>query len=419
MSNAPRDPRARRNWGDDDSATPILHVDMDSFFAQVEMLEDPSLRGRPLIVGGTGNRGVVTSATYEVRELGVRAGMPTARARALCPQATVVPSSRGAYQRWSRRVMGILADVTPAVEQVSIDEAFMDVGGARLRLGGATSIARLLRERIRQETGLPASVGVACNKSVAKIASSHAKPDGMLLVPASATTDFLHGLPVGALWGVGGRTEEVLTREGIVTVGDLARTPMVRLVRVLGSAHAHHLHDLSMGVDPRPVRSGREDKSVGTERTFEEDVRSREDLEHFVLDASHSCVRRLRRAGMVGRTVVLKMRSGDFHTITRSLTLREPTDVGRVVAQAARTLLDREAIPATGVRLLGVRVEGLSSREDGVLVALDEDGRPLAAERAMDEIAARFGPGALRPATLVDPSSARARTESRSGASSH
>ena len=202
MSNAPRDARAKRDWGSDDSATPILHVDMDSFFAQVEMREDPSLVGRPIIVGGTSGRGVVTSATYEARALGVRAGMPTSRARALCPTAAFIPGSHSLYRRYSRQVMEILATVTPDLEQVSIDEAFLDVSGARRRLGPPTRIARLIRSRIRESVGLPASVGIAATKSVAKIASSHAKPDGLLLIPAPATVDFLHGLPVGALWGL-------------------------------------------------------------------------------------------------------------------------------------------------------------------------------------------------------------------------
>ena len=183
MSNAPRDARAKRDWGSDDSATPILHVDMDSFFAQVEMCEDPSLIGRPIIVGGTSGRGVVTSATYEARALGVRAGMPTSRARALCPSAAFIPGNHCLYQRYSRQVMAILATVTPDLEQVSIDEAFLDVSGARRRLGSPTQIAHLIRSRIRKAVGLPASVGIAATKSVAKIASSHAKPDGLLLIP--------------------------------------------------------------------------------------------------------------------------------------------------------------------------------------------------------------------------------------------
>ena len=402
MSNAPRDARARRDWGADDSGTDILHVDMDSFFAQVEMLEDPSLRGHPVIVGGTGNRGVVTSATYEARGCGVHAGMPTSRAHALCPEALVVPSSRGLYSRYSHRVMAVLAEVTPALEQVSVDEAFLDVSGSRLRLGSPTAIGHEVRRRIRSEIGLPASVGIAATKSVAKIASSHAKPDGLLLVPADATTDFLHGLPVGALWGVGGRTQEVLEREGIDTIGDLARTPLTRLQRLLGVAGAHQLHDLAWGVDRRRVSPGRAEKSVGTETTFPEDVLDRGVLERFVLDASHQCARRLRRSGMVAHTVTLKVRGADFQTLTRSRTLAAPTDTGREIARVAEELFAREPLPPGGVRLLGVRAENLRLRSEGVEVTLDEDARPGRTERAMDRVVERFGRDALRPATLLD-----------------
>ena len=400
MSNAPRDSRAKRDWGSDDSATPILHVDMDSFFAQVEMREDPSLVGRPIIVGGTSGRGVVTSATYEARALGVRAGMPTSRARALCPTAAFIPGSH-LYRRYSRQVMEILATVTPDLEQVSIDEAFLDVSGARRRLGTPTRIARLIRARIRESVGLPASVGIAATKSVAKIASSHAKPDGLLLIPAPATVDFLHGLPVGALWGVGGRTGAILDREGIDTIGDLAHAPVARLSKLLGVAAAHHLHDLAWGIDPRPVTASRPEKSVGMERTFEEDVRSRELIEEFILAAAHDCARRLRAGGVVGWTVGIKMRGADFHTITRSVSLVAPTDTGRDIARAAQSLFAREDMPIGGVRLFGVRVEGLQSRSGGVAVTLDRDERPAASERAMDQIRSKFGAGALAPATLL------------------
>ena len=399
MSNAPRDARAKRDWGSDDSATPILHVDMDSFFAQVEMREDPSLVGRPIIVGGTSGRGVVTSATYEARALGVRAGMPTSRA--LCPHAAFVPGSHGLYRRYSQEVMGILATITPALEQVSIDEAFLDVSGARRRLGSPLEIATLIRTRIRDSVGLPASVGIASTKSVAKIASSHAKPDGLLLIPHEATVEFLHGLPVGALWGVGGRTGAILDREGIDTIGDLAHAPLARLTKLLGVASAHHLHDLAWGIDPRPVAPARAEKSVGMERTFEEDVRSRAQIEEFILAASHDCARRLRAGGVVGWTIGIKMRGADFHTITRSVSLVAPTDTGRDIARAARELFAREDMPIGGVRLFGVRVEGLQARSGGVAVTLDRDERPAASERAMDQIRTKFGAGALAPATLL------------------
>ena len=402
MSNAPRDARAKRDWGSDDTATPILHVDMDSFFAQVEMREDPSLIGRPIVVGGTSGRGgAVTSATYEARALGVRAGMPTSRARALCPAAAFIPGNHSLYRHYSQQVMEILATITPVLEQVSIDEAFLDVSGARRRLGPPTRIARIIRARIRESVGLPASVGIAATKSVAKIASSHAKPDGLLLIPQDATVEFLHGLPVGALWGIGGRTGSILDREGIDTIGDLAHAPVARLSKLLGVASAHHLHDLAWGIDPRTVTTSRPEKSVGMERTFEEDVRSRDQIEEFILAAAHDCARRLRAGDVVGWSVGIKMRGADFHTITRSMSLVAPTDTGRDIARAAQSLFAREDMPIGGVRLFGVRVEGLQSRAGGVAVTLDRDERPAASERAMDQIRSKFAAGALAPATLL------------------
>lgn len=401
MSNAPRDTRAKRDWGSDDSHAPILHVDMDSFFAQVEMREDPTLRGRPIVVGGTSGRGVVTSATYEARAVGVRAGMPTARARALCPMAAFIPGNHSLYRRYSQEVMGILATVTPVFEQVSIDEAFLDVSGARRRLGSPTQIGCLIRSRIRESVGLPASVGIAATKSVAKVASAHAKPDGLLLIPRESTVEFLHGLPVGALWGVGGRTGAVLNREGIDTIGELAHAPITRLTRLLGGAVAHHLHDLAWGIDPRAVTNSHVEKSIGMERTFEEDIRSRADIEDFILAAAHDCARRLRASHRVAWTVVIKMRGADFCTVTRSASLVAPTDTGRDIAHAAHALFAREDMPIGGVRLFGVRVEGLQSRRRGVAVTLDRDERPSASERAMDRIRSKFGAGALEPATLL------------------
>jgi DNA polymerase-4 len=391
---------------------------MDSFFASVELAEDPSLAGRPLVVGGRGTRGVVTSATYEARAAGVHAGMPTGRARALCPTARFVPVRHGVYGEYSRRVMAILGEVTPLVEQVSIDEAFLDVSGSRLRLGPPVRIGRELRRRIRAEVGLPASVGIAATKGVAKIASSHAKPDGLLLVPAGATVDFLHGLPVGALWGVGGRTGQVLEREGIDTVGDLARADVGRLTRLFGPALAHHLHDQAWGIDPRRVTPGRAEKSVGTESTFDVNVSDRAQIEQFILGAAHQCARRLRASGLVAWTVGIKVRDADFHTVTRSTTLAAPTDVGREIARAAAALFAREPMPTGGVRLFGVRAENLQTRAGGIAVTLDDDRRPLAAERAMDAVVSRFGGGAIRPASLLGESDGAGETATNGPGSS-
>ena len=402
MSNAPRDKRRKRFWGDDDSQTNILHIDMDSFFAQVEIRQDPSLVGKAVIVGGSGNRGVVTSATYEARGLGVRAGMPIARARALCPTAVFIPGHFELYRMYSCKVMEIIGRFSPLVEQVSVDEAFVDVKGSRLRFGTPTQIARDIRTQIRGDLGLPASVGIASTKSVAKIASSNAKPDGLLLIPAEATIEFLHGLPVGALWGVGAKSGQILEREGIQTIGQLAEHPVQRLARLLGAAAAHQLHDLAWGIDPRPVCVSREEKSVGMERTFELDIRDRGVLEQFITKAAHECARRLREGGWVCRQVAIKMRGADFSTITRQQRLTAPTDLGREISRIARELFARETLPSGGVRLFGVRAEGLIAREEGFEVTLDQDERPEAAERAMDQIRGKYGAGAISIASLLD-----------------
>ena len=287
MSRAPRAQGARRSWGTDDSATPVLHVDMDAFFASVELLEHPELRGRPLIVGGQDGRGVVSAASYEARAYGVNSAMPMARAHRLCPQAVVLPVRHGHYGAVSARVMEVLAEVTPLLEQVSIDEAFLDVSGARRRMGTPVQVATWIRSQIRQRVGVPASVGVAATKFVAKLASSHAKPDGLLLVPADATQDFLDVLPVGALWGVGDKSARALQRWGIRDVRALAATDVRRLEKILGPAAGRHLHDLAHGIDPRPVSPGREEKSVGTESTFFETITDRAHARRVLLDQTH------------------------------------------------------------------------------------------------------------------------------------
>lgn len=400
MSNAPRYGH-RLHFGDDDSATPILHVDMDSFFAEVELLVDPRLRGQEIIVGGLSGRGVVCSATYGARARGVHAGMPMGQARRLCPQAAVVYSGHHIYSQYSARVMEVLDSVTPKVEQVSVDEAFLDVSGVRRLFGSPVQIAQLIRQRIRDEVGLPASVGIARNKSVAKIASSNAKPDGMLLIPDEVTVPFLHGLPVGAIWGVGGQTRKILEREGIDTVEQLAHASRERLVKLLGPASAYHLLEMAWGRDNRPVSGGRVEKSVSMERTFETNIHSRPLLEEFILGAAHQCAVRLRHGEMVCHSVGIKLRDGNFATITRSMKLNVATDLGKEIAQAATELLSKVEIPASGVRLLGVKADQLRDRGEGIAVPLTFDPRGEATERALDEVTKKFGRGSLRPATLL------------------
>ncbi|WP_103064044.1 DNA polymerase IV [Actinomyces qiguomingii] len=401
MSRAPRADAARRSWGEDDSATPILHVDMDAFFASVELLEHPELAGRPVIVGGRDGRGVVSAASYEARAFGVASAMPMNEAMRRCPQAVVLPVRHGLYSAVSRRVMSVLGEVTPLLERVSVDEAFLDVSGARRRMGAPVEIGQWIRREVRSRVGVPASVGVAATKFVAKLASAHAKPDGLLLVPADATQDFLNVLPVGALWGVGDKSAQALARWGITEVRQLAATDVRRLERILGPAAARHLHDLSHGIDPRPVTPLREEKSIGTESTFFDHLTDREHARRVLLDQVHQCAARLRAGALRGRVVVLKARGADFTTVTRSRTLSAPTDLARDLFAVVETLFEALPTPGGGFRLLGVRVEGLSRADDGVQLLLDDDPRRGAPERAADAVRRRWGEDSLAPASLL------------------
>ncbi|MBD3690249.1 DNA polymerase IV [Nanchangia anserum] len=401
MSTAPRLGAARRDWGTDDSATPILHVDMDAFFVEVELLDRPELRGRAVIVGGSSARGVVSSASYQARAAGVHAGQPISQARRLCPQAVVLATSHGRYAAYSRRVMDILASFTPAVEKVSVDEAFLDVSGARRLWGSPVEIAAAIRRRIRTEVGLPASVGIAATKLVAKVASSHAKPDGVLLIPQAASTDFLHMLPVGALWGVGPAARARLERRGIHTIRDLAHEPVESLVSVLGETSAHRLHELAWARDPRPVAQREREKSMGTETTFADDVADIEVLRACLLDQAHATAARLRAGRMKAMTIAVKIRFADFTTLTRSHTLTHPIDTGREIARIAHDLIGRIAIPRAGVRLIGVRAENLQPVDAGWQLAILDDERTHAVEEAMDAVSARFGARTLTPARLL------------------
>ncbi|HEY9365862.1 MAG TPA: DNA polymerase IV [Agromyces sp.] len=396
----------------DDSATPILHVDMDAFFVSVELLKRPDLRGKPVLVGGTAGRGVVSAASYEARKYGVNSAMPMSLALQRCPNAVVLRGDYASYTEYSRRVMHIFEEVTPLVEKLSIDEAFLDVSGARRLHGSPAEIAWRLRRRVHEETGLTCSVGVAATKFVAKVASSRAKPDGMLVVPADRTLEFLHPLPVSALWGVGKVTEESLTRLGLRTVGDVAAMPTDALERALGPALAAKLAHLSMGIDARDVVTGREEKSIGHEVTFGYDLTDLEQLRRELLRLSDDVAVRLRRAGVVGRTVVLKLRYGDFRTVTRSRTLGEPTDVARRIYDEASAALGELAGDGARIRLIGVRAEQLRPSGSGAML-WDPDEEWREAERTIDEVTARFGRGAVRPASLVKRSADRVESSRR------
>jgi len=387
----------------DDSESSILHVDMDAFFASVELLERPDARGKPAIVGHAGGRGVVTSATYEARRYGVRSAMPMSQALRLCPSAIILPPHYERYTEYSARVMDIFHEVTPLVEPLSIDEAFLDVSGARRLLGSPRRIAELIRSRVLEETGLTCSVGVAATKFMAKLASGRAKPDGLLVVPRAETLCFLRPLPVGALWGVGASTQASLERMGLLTVADLADAPLHVLQKAVGDASGRRLHDLANGRDARRVVTESREKSIGHENTFGTDVGDLDTLRREFLRLSGRVGERLRKHELVARTVAIKVRFSDFRTITRSRTLAEPTNVGRRLFEEAWDVFDALGLDVrqTPLRLIGVRAEQLLDAGGDALALWDPDEEWRETERTLDAVSARFGRGMIGPASLV------------------
>jgi DNA polymerase-4 len=389
---------------------------MDAFFVAVELLRRPELRGRPVIVGGSGERGVVAAASYEARRFGVHSAMPSVRARRLCPDAVFLPGDHAHYEDVSRQVFDVFASFTPLVEGLSLDEAFLDVSGATRLFGDAVTIGRSLRARVAEETGLTCSVGVAQVKFLAKLASEAAKPRvtargiepgaGVVEVKPGEELAFLHPLPVQALWGVGPATLRRLQRLGVTTVGDLAGVPESTLVSALGRAHGEHLHRLAHAVDDRAVEPDRALKSVGHEQTFAHDLVDLEACRTEVLRMADAVAGRLREHQLAGRTITLKVRFHDFDTISRSVTVGEPVD-GVAVADAALGLLDT-IDPTAGVRLLGVSVSNLVVEAPHQL-RLDEGAEPRWGEatRAVDDIRRRYGSAAIGPARLVGPAGLR------------
>jgi len=386
----------------DDTGCRILHADMDAFYASVEVRDQPELAGRPVIVGAKG-RGVVLSATYEARAYGVRSAMPTSQAMRLCPAAVVVPPRRDAYAAASREIMKIFRAVTPLVEPLSLDEAFLDVAGARRRLGPPARIAGLIRDQVREQHGITCSVGVAPSKFIAKLASARCKPDGLLVVPAAEVLRFLHPLPVEALWGVGERAAQKLARLGLRTVGDIANTPEATLSREFGAAVGRHLANLASGRDNRAVETEVAEKSIGAEETFSEDIADADVIRRELLRLSERTARSLRSGGYAAKTIVVKLRLANFTTITRSRTLAEPTDVARHIHATACALYSSAGLdPHAALRLVGVRAANLTAAA-GAQLELGERSRGWPeAERAMDKITARFGSTAVRPAALVE-----------------
>ncbi|KAA9148748.1 DNA polymerase IV [Microbacterium lushaniae] len=387
--------------GADDTGAGILHVDMDAFYASVETLDDPSLRGKPIIVGSPEGRGVVSSASYEARRFGVRSAMPVSQALRLCPTAVVVMPHFDRYTELSRAVMDIFRDFTPLVEPLSIDEAFLDVRGARRLWGSPAQIARMLRARVLEETGLTCSVGAAATKHVAKMASTISKPDGLLVVPEADTLAFLAARPVRALWGVGPKAAEALESRGIRTVADVLASPRPILDRALGPAMGERVWQLSHGVDAREVQTEHVEKSIGHEETFAVDIADTRVLHVELRRLADRVGTRLRRHGVESATVAIKVRFSDFTTLSRSRTLAEPTAVGQRIGEAAIELFD--AIPRPlPVRLIGVRAEKLRSAA-GPLGLWDDDEEWRAVEDALDGAAERFGRGAITRAALLGP----------------
>jgi DNA polymerase-4 len=389
---------------------PILHVDMDAFYASVAIRDRPDLQSVPVVVGG-GHRGVVLSANYPARAFGIRSGMPGRRARELCPQVVRVSADFADFETVSRSVMEIFREVTPLVEAYSLDEAFLDVSGAVRRLGPPDRIAEYIRARVHDEQRIDCSVGVAGSVSVAKVASRRAKPDGVLVVRPCDVVGYLHPLDVGELFGVGPRTRARLHRIGLVTVGDVAHTPRPTLQLLVGRALGAQLHELAWGTDRTTLTPRRSDhdpeRSMGAEETFGHDIADREAISRELLRLATRVTARMRYVGVAGRTVSLRVRYSDFTTITRSHTLADPTDLtGEVHAEALRlfdALGRKPPQRRLRVRLVGVRVEGLLPLEHAerqLMIGERERGWPEA-DRAVDLVHRRFGRGVVRRATLL------------------
>ncbi len=408
----------------------ILHVDMDSFFASVEVLDDPTLRGKPVIVGGSGARGVVAACTYEARMFGVHSAMSSSVARRLCPDAIFLDGRFHRYSEESRRLHDILGSFTPFVEGISLDEAFLDVTGGVHLFGDGTLIGHEIRDRVRDEMSLPCSVGVGRSKLMAKLASKAAKPrasrsgvepgPGVVEVRAEDELAFLHPLPVRALWGIGPVTEKRLLALGVTAIGELAAVPPDALERYLGTAAGRHLSELARGIDDRPVVPVQEAKSIGHEETFTTDLWDRDDLHrrlHRMVDASATALRAAERAA---RTVTVKLRFGDFTQITRSHTLDGPIDATPAIAAVAVALLDGVDL-GKGVRLLGVSLSGLSDRDGGTQLQLDLEPAGTAGSAAAGvatgggaagrDPSGGHGPGSTPAAGREDPAVAAARLQ--------
>jgi len=385
------------------SESTILHVDMDAFFASVEERDNPALKGKAVVVG-TGVRGVVSAANYEARKFGIHAAMPVGRAKRLAPHAIFVPPNMSRYSEVSSHIMEIFRSVTPLVEPLSLDEAFLDVTGAKRLLGDGREIAKQIRAKVEASEGITCSVGIASTKFIAKLASGRCKPNGMLEIAPDRVLEFLHPLPVSAIWGVGPKTNEELLKLGLQTVADIANTPRQTLIRALGDAAGASLYELSWGRDYRDVEPEEVDKSISAAETFDTDTEDQEIVLRELLRLTEKATFRMREKEFSARTISIKVRFADFKTITRSKTVPLAISATHEVFEVVKTLFLALKLDRARIRLVGVSLDGL---EDGIdateqLVLGEREKGWRQATAAIDKASARFGHGSVRPARLFD-----------------
>lgn len=385
------------------SESTILHVDMDAFFASVEERDNPALKGKAVVVG-TGVRGVVSAANYEARKFGIHAAMPVGRAKRLAPHAIFVPPNMSRYSEVSSHIMEIFRSVTPLVEPLSLDEAFLDVTGAKRLLGDGREIAKQIRAKVEASEGITCSVGIATTKFIAKLASGRCKPNGMLEIAEDRVLEFLHPLPVNAIWGVGPKTNEELQKLGLRTVADIANTPRQTLIRALGEAAGASLYELSWGRDYRDVEPEEVDKSISAAETFDTDTEDQEIVLRELLRLTEKATYRMREKDFSARTISIKVRFADFKTISRSKTVPLAISATHEVFEVVKALFLSLKLDRARIRLVGVSLDGL---EDGIdaseqLVLGERENGWRQATAAMDRASARFGQGSVRPARLFD-----------------
>ena len=385
-----------------DQLATILHVDMDAFYASVAEKDNPKLKGKAVVVGA-GRRGVVSSANYEARKFGIRAAMPVYKAKALAPHAIFISPDMARYEEVSSQVMKIFEEVTPLVEPISLDEAFLDVTGSKRLLGSGRQIADLIRRRVEEQEGITCSVGIAHNKFIAKIASNHCKPNGVLEIDAEKVLDFLHPLAAKEIWGVGPKTNEQLMKMGLLTVGDIANTPRSTLIRVLGQASGSSLYELAWGRDYRDVETEQVEKSISASETFDLDLDSQEEILKEFLRLTERGVERMREKGFATNTISIKVRFSDFKTISRSKTVDLPITGTQEIFEVVKNLYLSLNLDRVLIRLVGISLDSLVEDEDVKQLTLGERATGWRqADKAIDRIKGRFGAGSLRPARLVE-----------------